>query len=78
MTGKYLPKIIAVSAVVPEDVALWREHASANWQSICIKDILTTFQAEEGNLNLPQSPLVNYHEQNGQHLFHRDHQRPDY
>jgi len=42
---QYLPKIIAVSAVVPEDVALWREHVSANWQSICIKDLLTTFSS---------------------------------
>ena len=43
-----LPKIIAVRAVVPEDSVDSRAHDSANWASVCINDLATTFSSFRG------------------------------
>lgn len=44
----YLPNIIAVSAVVPEDKAESREHDLAKAASVSTKDLVTTFSSSNG------------------------------
>lgn len=44
----YLPNIIAVSAVVPEDKSESAEHDLAKAASVSKKDLLTTFSSFKG------------------------------
>lgn len=44
----YLPKIIAVSAVVPDDKAESTEHDLAKAASVSAKDLITTFSSSRG------------------------------
>lgn len=44
----YLPNIIAVRAVVPEDRADSREHDFAKAASVSINDLVTTFSSSKG------------------------------
>lgn len=48
MGEAYLPNIIAVSAVVPEDREDSREHVFANSASVSINDLITTFSSAKG------------------------------
>lgn len=48
MRGAYLPNIIAVSAVVPEEREDSREHLFANAASVSLNDLVTTFSSSKG------------------------------